>query len=420
MSIRNRSLCAVHALVLLAGTSAGGPIDPPAGPVTSSMKPLTEVEPRIALTAQNTPGDSSSVFKIVEPGSYYLTENLQVQGNIAGISVNASNVRIDLCGYTISGGSSAVLASSAAQGMSVSNGTLTNTGVGVQVFDSVAAGVRLADLRVTDTSSTGIRVGPTATIQRCSVSRTGGTAIIMGNGSTLRDSEVLDAAYGVLANTFSQITGCSIRGSGSGITSGGSAIIESCTIADITEAGIEVGGNASISNCTVTGSASGIVVSGPGSTITNCRASYNSGRGFDLGAENEIVGCVADRNGAVGIYAGFASVVRDCQAKRNGQQGIAIGTNSVLTGSYATLNGQVSSAAGIWINGSECRVEDNHSTGNDYGFWTTGTDNIIVRNSARGNDTNFQIAPGNELAPVLTNPGSNGYAGATAWSNIAY
>ena len=44
------ALSAAAALVL------AGPLTPPAGPVASSFKTLGEVEPRIAITAANTPG----------------------------------------------------------------------------------------------------------------------------------------------------------------------------------------------------------------------------------------------------------------------------------------------------------------------------------------------------------------------------
>ncbi|MCH8150310.1 MAG: hypothetical protein IH987_20420, partial [Planctomycetes bacterium] len=52
--------------VLVAATVGGiiwvsaGNLNPPSGPVTPTMKTLTEVEPRIAINATNTPGDASS------------------------------------------------------------------------------------------------------------------------------------------------------------------------------------------------------------------------------------------------------------------------------------------------------------------------------------------------------------------------
>src|SRR5438552_610996 len=50
-----------------------GSLAPPAGPVAPTMKPLDEIEPRIAIDAINTAGDAGSIFKVTQPGSYYLT-----------------------------------------------------------------------------------------------------------------------------------------------------------------------------------------------------------------------------------------------------------------------------------------------------------------------------------------------------------
>ena len=62
-------------LVLLAATLGGivwvsaGDLNPPPGIVESTMKTLTEVEPRTAINAVNTPGSATSIFGISQPGS---------------------------------------------------------------------------------------------------------------------------------------------------------------------------------------------------------------------------------------------------------------------------------------------------------------------------------------------------------------
>jgi len=80
-----QALTVLGAVASLAGlfiaySAWAGPLDPPAGPVTSTYKTLTEVEPRTAINTTNTPGDADSLFKITQPGSYYLT------GNITGVA----------------------------------------------------------------------------------------------------------------------------------------------------------------------------------------------------------------------------------------------------------------------------------------------------------------------------------------------
>src|SRR6478672_5324618 len=80
-----------------------GDLNPPAGPVASTMKTLSEVEPRIAINATNTPGDADSVFKISQPGSYYLTGNVTGVASKYGIEIAASGVTVDLAGFELTG-----------------------------------------------------------------------------------------------------------------------------------------------------------------------------------------------------------------------------------------------------------------------------------------------------------------------------
>ena len=70
----------VAALLLVPAFAVAGPLNPPAGAISSTAKTLVEVEPRTAISSTNTPGDADSQFRITAPGSYYLT------GNIAGVA----------------------------------------------------------------------------------------------------------------------------------------------------------------------------------------------------------------------------------------------------------------------------------------------------------------------------------------------
>src|SRR5262245_22765217 len=84
------------AVVAAAGLVFAGPLNPPAGPVTSTYKTLTEVEPRTPISAASTPGDAAGQFKITQPGSYYLTGNIAAIPGKHGIEIAASGVTIDL------------------------------------------------------------------------------------------------------------------------------------------------------------------------------------------------------------------------------------------------------------------------------------------------------------------------------------
>ena len=94
---------AAATLVALAGFAIAGPLTPPVGSVASTYKTLGEVEPRVAINASNTPGDNDgtpSMFKITQPGSYYLTGNVAVGSGLDGIEIASANVTIDLNGFT--------------------------------------------------------------------------------------------------------------------------------------------------------------------------------------------------------------------------------------------------------------------------------------------------------------------------------
>src|SRR6186713_1252076 len=80
---------------------AQGPLTPPLGPPAPTMKTLDQVEPRKPIDATNTPGDADSLFKITQPGSYYLTANVTGVNAKYGIEIAASGVTVDLNGFDL-------------------------------------------------------------------------------------------------------------------------------------------------------------------------------------------------------------------------------------------------------------------------------------------------------------------------------
>lgn len=87
---------------LWASSARAGSLNPPAGAVSPTMKPLDEVEPRIPINNTTAPPSSLYHHVISEPGSYYLTEQLSTPPvPLGAILVNAPDVIVDLNGFTI-------------------------------------------------------------------------------------------------------------------------------------------------------------------------------------------------------------------------------------------------------------------------------------------------------------------------------
>ena len=122
---------------------AQGSLTPPGAP-TPTMKSLDQVASTgIALNATNTPGDASNHFVINQSGSYFLTGNLDVT-KTNGIRVNVANVTIDLNGYQIArasgSGGDGITLRPAADGCTVTNGSITGFGNAIDTITTTARG----------------------------------------------------------------------------------------------------------------------------------------------------------------------------------------------------------------------------------------------------------------------------------------
>src|SRR4051812_5162311 len=93
-------------LIVASGTVqlfAQGPLSPPPGVPTPTMKTLDQVEPRKEINATNTPPTGFSIFTISAPGSYYLSGNITGVSGKFGILIQVDDVDLDLNGFTLTG-----------------------------------------------------------------------------------------------------------------------------------------------------------------------------------------------------------------------------------------------------------------------------------------------------------------------------
>ena len=452
---------------ILAGSvliSRAGPLDPPAGPVSPTYRTLSEVEPRIPIGPSTTPGDADSVYKITQPGTYYLTENLTGKSGKHGIEIAASYVTIDLRGFNLVGvaGSLDALSGVNVTALTIGNGVIRSwpgRGIGMptassstfhhlDVFDCAGFGIDVGvRCRVEACNcrngSEGVRSGDECTISSCTVVSCSGTGLIGGKGSEIRGCSVsFPGSYGIYGGIGSRVIDCSVRsGTSTGIIVSDSSIVRGCTSVG-NGSGISLFGIGSkAEDCTANqnqyeGITTSLYVGG--FVISHCAASSNGTYGI-VGNSSDITGCSAGGNGVDGIVANGGSVtdctstgntqagirgadamISRCSADSNTLDGFVVSSYCTIESCHADLNGlDAGIGAGILATGIGNRIENNQVVRNDYGLHITGDNNVIIRNTARGNTTNYSIIAGNENAAVLTNPGAN-FTSTNPWANIAF
>jgi hypothetical protein len=133
-------------------------------------------------------------YTLSQPGSYRLSGNLIVSGTTDGIDITASNVTIDLNGFSLScsngigcfNGISVTNASSS--NITITRGSVTGPfQFGVEVGS--AADVLLEELHVANSVGFGADLGSNAIVRRCSFDHNG--AGINVNGSAVIDRNVI-------------------------------------------------------------------------------------------------------------------------------------------------------------------------------------------------------------------------------------
>lgn len=215
-------------------TSVGygqGSLTPPGapGPV---MKTLDQVEPRIAI--------SSLPYTISGSGSYYVANELTAPGAV-GIVISASDVTLDLSGYSLHGlgSGSAISLDVPATNVVITGGTLSGWGVGLDANQSAYG--RFARLTAENCSADGFDVGHDNLLQDCTARNCGDDGfqtagrgnvfercralgslysgfwlLADGEGSVLRQCEANDSPHlsggGIIAGDDCTIEGCRMRG----------------------------------------------------------------------------------------------------------------------------------------------------------------------------------------------------------------
>ena len=318
-----------------------GSLTPPGAPAPT-MKTLDQVEAR--MDVQKLAGDGSSQFLISQPGSYYLTANITGVSGKNGISINASNVTLDLNGFAligVAGSLAGIRNSTGLVNVAIANGAVRSWGgAGINL---TAGGVtntgRLSALRVRENGGTGVSVGTGFTIDSCSSENNG--------------------ANGIVTFAHSTIQHCVARNNGGNGISSSEGVISGCVINDNAGSGIS-GSNGSI----------------------------------------QISGCSLERNHVDGIVVGERSTVLQNTVFASTAVGISVTANCVVSDNFCV---QANGAAGVGIRaeGSRNRITRNHLATNTVGLLIDTSGNVISDNTVQGGTDNYNIVAGNQFEILL-------------------
>ena len=401
-----------------------GPLIPPGAPAPT-MKSLDQVEARTIINAANTPGDLANQFIISQPGSYFLTGNITGVSGKSAISVTASNVTIDLNGFSLNGVAGSlygIRVPAPVNKLTVRNGVVSNWGSeGLSAYFANAS--RFKEVTAYGNSIWGLVIGVGSAIDSCQVlsngpGSSGGGGMYarfsstitncvaesntthgiytedgcMISGCTAGDTAQSGGAngHGITTGLGCTVTGCAARSNaGTGITVFNECLVSSCAVSN-NALGINTGNNSSVSNCTVTSSHRAGISTGTGSMITSCAASGNattSSSTFDAGitpgAGCVVASCVISSNQTTGIFATDSCLISRCSSSGNFGSGIVVENACTVQDCLAMEN----HVAGILVLGFADRIDGNNVAGNlgiddIFSSGTIGSGaTVVVRNS---------------------------------------
>jgi parallel beta-helix repeat protein len=320
MSRKIHSLVWISAalVILFAINGLAGSLEP-TDPPGSTMKTLDQVQP--CTPVQSLAGDATATHIIADSGSYYLTDNIIGESGKHGILVNASNVTIDLKGFSLIGVEGSLngifFIESSDPGHvngAVYNGIIQNWGQhGINA--EFLTTCRVTHITSTGNGADGIRLGDDGLAAHCLLRENGGVGVYGDNNCLIRDCVARGNSWG-----------------GFSLYSGGA--IKDCVAESNGPQGILVKYESSVENCLSSFNGAGIVISNEGSSVHDnaCVSNYNHGILCE-GIRNRIDGnMIATRSSGRGITldegAAITIVIRNTVAVQEGAIAYDIHANS--------------------------------------------------------------------------------------------
>lgn len=255
------SVLALAGLFAFSLLAVGGNLEPTAPPAPT-MKTLDEVEPRIPI--------SSLPYIISASGSYYLTGDLELSDPRSnGITVNVTNVTIDLMGYSLIGpgaasGINCGIYMNMWRDVEIRNGMVRSFGShGIYETNNSddGGGHRAVNIRAIGNGGIGINLkGPGNLVNKCFVLGNSSGGIAVGDALEHRGASIVsenvvkgNGGNGISAGEGSMVTGNTVSsGYGDGISVQENCAVTANTVYLNQGDGIEV-----LSRCKVSGNTCG-------------------------------------------------------------------------------------------------------------------------------------------------------------------
>lgn len=368
----NKTAAPILLLLVFCGSIfAQGSLTPPAAPAPT-MKTLNQIEGRTVIDP-SAPGFTTP-YNITQPGSYYLSGNINISNNTGAIVIAAKNVTLDLNGFGlistsashdqtaiqingVSGSIANVLIRNGhiSGGVTFSGGTYSGPGFADAIAISGSpTNVRVLEVAVYRCAGNGINVGEVflyansnSLVERCSVTTVGGIGVIASKVVSVSVSEaglngisadLVDDSYGASVISVPGISATTVRNSygisvsGSGI---GAAVVDNSYGKSTSGKGI----------ASITASNSyGVGVSGVDSeTVTNCLGEGTTGPGIQAQVANNSEGT---SNSGTGLRADL--VATNCR----GVSSSGIGLDAAVTANSCFGSTASSSAVGLKAGGA--------------------------------------------------------------------
>ena len=268
-------------------------------------------------------------YTITQSGFYFITKNLICPSGSHGITIEASDVTIDLMGFALigprgTGSYCGIYSYDSVVGIEVRNGTIRNFNLyGYSAFSADSHGHRIINMRIRNNGDSGISLYSfNNLVKDCTSFSNQGAGILPGSGST------------ATGNT------CYSNGS-SGISTGKGCTITNNTCRDNTGNGIIANYGSTVIGNTCSSNGSSGISAVAGCIITNNTCRGNSSDGISTNGSCSITSNNCIDNGNHGIDAHIRSGVIGNTCISNSNQGINLAGNNYATQNTCYANGTI-------------------------------------------------------------------------------